>query len=238
MSAPLISPVPTSSIERIPLVVLFQDDHVIAVDKPATMPSLPDRTTDPSTLDDVRKLVGERDAASIGAPHRLDRPVSGVMLFTRTPYALRAMNDRFREGSVRKSYLAIVEGHPPKEGRCEHNLTHTSGTRKTRVIEEENDDTRAASLRYITLATGERFSLLRVEPEGGAFHQIRAQLAAIGFPIKGDVKYGARRGEADRSIGLHATRMEFAHPVSGVPLVIEAPFPMRGIWPQLQALIK
>ena len=237
MCARSIFQVQTNSTERAPLIVLFQDDQLIAVDKPAGIPAQPDRTGDRSVFDDVKELVGVDRSASIGGPHRLDRPVSGVMLFTQDAYALRVMNERFRDGAVRKIYLAMVEGRPPEEGRCDHRLMHSAGTRKTRVIEEENEDARDASLSYRTIAVGDRFSLLRVEPEGGAFHQIRSQLAAIGFPIKGDVKYGARRGEPDRSIALHASHMEFAHPVSGAPMVIEAPFPTRGIWPKMQALI-
>ena len=104
------------------------------------------------------------------------------------------------------------------------------------VLEEKDADGRNATLTFTNRDNGERFSLLEVRPEGGAFHQIRAQLAAIGHPIKGDVKYGARRGEPDRSIALHAWRMRFKHPITNTPLELIAPLPTRSIWPALLAL--
>ncbi|MFT3885074.1 MAG: RluA family pseudouridine synthase [Flavobacteriales bacterium] len=210
--------------------VLFEDAYLIAVDKPAGIPVQPDPTDDHSLLE----LVQRRSGAGIGLPHRIDRPVSGVVLFTRTPEALRAVNAAFRDGAVRKTYLAIVEGAPPDEGECRHVLTHEDGRRKAFVHAE--GEGRSAVLRFATRARGDRFALVEVLPEGGAFHQIRAQLAAIGHPIKGDVKYGARRGEPDRSIALHAASLAFRHPITNADVRITAPDPQRSIWPALLAL--
>lgn len=211
--------------------VIHQDEFLVLVDKPPGMPVQPDRTGDRSLLEDMQALFPQ---AVVGSPNRLDRPVSGLTLFTLKAPALRAMDKLFREKRVAKTYLAIVEGRTEAEGELVHRLSHAGGTRRSRVAEATGDGN--ARLRFTTKAVGDRFSLLEVVPQGGAFHQIRAQLAAAGHPIKGDVKYGARRGEPDRSIALHAWRMQFIHPITGREMTIEAPFPVRSIWPQLQAL--
>lgn len=229
MSDPPISPVPTSSID---LPVLFLDDHLVAVDKPPGMPVQPDPTGDTSLLE----LVSQRFAnggSALGLVHRLDRPVSGVVVFARSPEALALMNALFQGRSVVKHYRALVEGQAPSEGRCTGRLEHDARRNRARVTGPGEDHV----LRFRRLAQGDRFALLEVEPAGGAFHQIRALLGASGMPIKGDVKYGARRGEPDRSIGLHAHRLAFAHPITEVPVNLEAAAPTRNIWPALLALV-
>lgn len=220
-----------NSIESASFVPLFQDEFLIMVDKPPGIPVQQDRTGDTSLL---QLMQVQFHGADLGSPHRLDRPVSGVTLFTLGALALRAMDALFREKRVEKIYLAIVEGTTPAKGELEHKLSHAGGTRKSKVSEADNDGN--AKLRFTTRAVGERFSLLEVMPEGGAFHQIRAQLGAAGHSIKGDVKYGARRGEPDRSIALHAWRMRFVHPITGKSMDIAAPMPTRSIWPALVAL--
>ena len=224
-----------SSTEPTSPVILFQDEHLLVVDKQPGMPVQVDRTGDPSLQQQIQSLF-PAGSVDIGSPHRLDRPVSGVVVFTKNLDALRAMDEIYRRGAVEKTYLAIVEGRTPEKGECSHVLGHAGGSRKAKVLEEKDADGRNAKLTFTTKALGERFSLVEVRPEGGAFHQIRAQLAAIGHPIKGDVKYGARRGEPDRSIALHAWRMRFKHPITGAPLELLAPMPTRSIWPALLAL--
>lgn len=214
--------------------IVHQDEHLVIVDKPCGIAVQADRTGDRCLLDMMKdRFPGE----PLGSPHRLDRPVSGITVFTRTPEALRGMDALFRQRSAHKSYLALVEGNAPAEGECKHVLDHAAGQRKT-VVATGPGEGREAYLRFTKKASGDRFSLLEVVPMGGAFHQIRAQLAAIGHPIKGDVKYGARRGEKDRSIALHAWRMAFAHPISGQRLEVEAPWPTRSIWPAFLALCR
>ena len=212
--------------------VVRQDAHLIVVDKPCGISVQPDRTGDPCLLDQVKALFPNEE---IGSPHRIDRPVGGLVIFTRSAEALRGMDALFRAQAVEKTYLAIVEGAAPAEGECRHLLEHTSGQRKTRMTEQPGSG-KEAVLHYTTKVVGERFSLLEVTPKGGAFHQIRAQLSAIRHPIKGDVKYGARRGEKDRGIALHAWKMCFKHPVTNRMLELEAPLPTRSIWPALLAL--
>lgn len=223
-----------SSIEADGPVVIHQDEHILAVDKLPGIPVQPDRTGDRSLLQQVQDRF---PGVNIGSPHRLDRPVGGITLFTLSAPALRAMDALFRGRRVAKTYLAIVEGRTDAKGELNHRLEHAGGSRKASVSEAAESLPGNARLQFITRAVGERFSLLEVVPEGGAFHQIRAQLAASGHPIKGDVKYGARRGEPDRSIALHAWRMAFKHPVTGIAMNLEAPVPVRSIWPALLALV-
>lgn len=231
MFAHRISPARMSNTEDGPVIV-FQDAHLIVVDKPCGIAVQADRTGDPCLLDQVKALFPTED---IGSPHRIDRPVGGLVIFTRNAEALRGMDALFREQAVEKTYLAIVEGATPPEGECRHDLERNAGQRKTRLAEQPGGG-REAVLHFKTKTVGDRFSLLKVIPQGGAFHQIRAQLAAIGHPIKGDVKYGARRGEKDRGITLHAWKMRFPHPVTKKLLELEAPLPIRSIWPALLAL--
>lgn len=206
--------------------VLFGDAHLLAVNKPAGVPSQPDPTGDPSVVD----LLG---IPALAVPHRLDRPVSGVMVLTRTPAALRAMNDLFADQRVAKTYLAIVEGRSEGELLLEHHLIHDARAHKARIVAAPQKGSALARLVVKVITVGERYTLVEVRPEGGRFHQIRAQLAAAGFPIKGDVKYGARRGEPDRSIALHAHTLSFPHPLTFALLRVEAPVPTTGPWPKL-----
>lgn len=219
-----------------PLRVIHQDAQLIVVDKPAGIPVQGDRTGDPSLLDMVRTTGPTME---VGSPHRLDRPVSGLVVFTVGKEALRKMDLAFREHRVVKTYLAIVEGRPPMQGELVNRIGHHGGSRKAWVEPGAGTaDITSVRLSYSLKAGGERYSVLEVQPEGGAFHQIRAQLAAAGHPIKGDVKYGARRGERDRSIGLHAWKLEFDHPATGERLQLSAPIPAHGTWPVFAALLQ
>lgn len=216
------------------LKVIFRDAHLLLVDKPPGMPVQPDRTGDPSLKGLVQADLPERQ---VGSPHRLDRPVSGLVVFALDRPSLTALDAAFRKREVDKTYLAIVEGRPADEGELVHRMGHRAGSRKAWARPVEAGEDASARLRYTVKATGERYSLLEVVPDGGAFHQIRAQLAAAGFPIKGDVKYGARRGERDRSIALHAWKLAFSHPVTGARLQFEAPLPGHGSWPVFRSLM-
>jgi len=151
----------------------------------------------------------------------------------RDPEVLRDLNEQFRERAIAKHYWAIVEGRVEGTASAEWTLLEheldRDGKRKKAVLRA--DPSRVPSrLRYRVLVIGDRFSLLEVVPEGGAFHQIRAQLGAAGHAIRGDVKYGARRGEKDRSIALHARSLSFVHPVTAAPVTVEAPVPAGAIW--------
>ncbi|QQR86842.1 MAG: RluA family pseudouridine synthase [Flavobacteriales bacterium] len=220
-----------SSTEK-PLEVLWRDDHVAAVLKPAGVPSQPDKTGDTSVLELVGKVPGfASQPQEIGLPHRLDRPVSGVMLLALTPQALTGLSGAFASGSVRKEYWAVVHGVPPERGEWLHRFKQDAV--KHKAVPCAPSAGREVRVLYRKLAQGDRYALLALQPLGGMFHQLRAQCSAAGFPIKGDVKYGARRGEPDRSIGLHARSLSFEHPVSGKVISVEAPAPATALWKAL-----
>lgn len=222
MCARVTSPAPKNSTEA-GLQVLWADAHLLAVCKPAGMPVQPDRGGDPDLLTAVRtRHPGE----AIGLPHRLDRPVSGVVLLARTAPALAALDRAFRERTVAKTYLAVVTGAVAGDLHLEHRLVHDARHRRARLA----GDGILARIHVHPLHRGDRYTLVEVVPQGGAFHQIRAQLAAAGHAIKGDVKYGARRGERDRSIALHALRIALPHPFTGERLCVEAPLPGTPTW--------
>lgn len=216
----------TSSTEPAAIRILWSDEFVVAALKPSGLPVQPDPTGDPDLLSLLRDQLRE---PALQLVHRLDRPVSGVVLFGRTPQATEGLNHQFRQRSVRKVYRAIVEGRVDEPGELHGVLRHDPRRRRSNVSTDPDRGT-AGMLRVRPLHLGERYTLLEVEPDGGAFHQIRAQLSAAGWPIKGDVKYGARRGEKDRSIHLHACAITFVHPVTGVSMTVDAPLPVSGSW--------
>ncbi len=203
--------------------MLWGDAHLLAMHKPAGMPVQADPTGAPDLLSAVRML---HPGEAIGLPHRLDRPVSGVVLFSRTTEALQALNRLFRERAVQKTYLAVVAGAVNSDRTLEHTLLHDAKAHRARV----SDHGVPVSLMLRPVLRGDRYTLVEVRPQRGAFHQIRAQLAAAGHPIKGDVKYGARRGERDRSIALHAWSIAMQHPFTGEALRVEAPLPDTPTW--------
>jgi 23S rRNA pseudouridine1911/1915/1917 synthase len=230
---------PTNSTEATPPVpVLWQDEHLLVIDKPAGVPAQPDTTGDPDVL---TLLAGQLGVPPLSPVHRLDRPVSGAMVVALRPEAKRALDAAFRERRVEKWYWAIVEDKAGRElgERLElhHLLQHDTRRKRAVVVPAAATDDRAAVLRIVVLARGEHYTLLEVRPLGGAFHQIRAQLAAAGMPIKGDVKYGARRGEPDRSIALHARGLRFTHPVLGGEFAVEAPAPEKPLWRALAGIV-
>ena len=234
MSAPAISPVARNSTEVAGegALVLFEDEQLLAVRKPAGMPTQPDRTGDPSLLE-----ILSRDRGSpVFLVHRIDRPVSGVVLFAKTNEVLAACHQLFREREVEKIYWAIVTGTVSAAARWQHRIEADPRARKSRVV--EGDAGKLAEVRVRSLAVGDRYTLVELVPEGGAFHQLRAQCAAAGHPIKSDVKYGARRGERDRSIALHARAIRFVHPLTSEVIDITADPPTTPPWPDLIARMR
>jgi len=217
--------------------VLYQDEHLVAVRKPPGIPVQADRTDDKDLLQVMQQCLD----GDLGLVHRLDRPVSGVVVFARNALALETLNKAFRERLVAKRYLAIVEGavlSVGEEATLEHVLLHDTKAHRARVRTPAAGDEKVQRLHYRVLAQGERLALMEVRPEGGAFHQIRAQLAAAGAPIRGDVKYGARRSEKDRSIALHALSLRLAHPEDGRVLEIRAEPPRSAVWKVMLSLVQ
>lgn len=226
--------------------VIYEDNHIIIVNKQSGEIVQGDKTGDRPLSDIVKDYIKEKyqkpGAVFLGVVHRLDRPVSGVVVFARTSKALTRLNKMFAEGEVHKTYWAIVEGRKEERGQrinewhvLEHWLTRNEKQNKAYAYDHEVPHSKLARLRYRLLAEGDRYSLLEVQLMTGRHHQIRCQLAALGSPIKGDLKYGAKRSNPDGSISLMARRVEFIHPVSKEPVSVEAPVPDDALW---QALAK
>ena len=240
--------------------VVYEDNHIIIVNKQSGEIVQGDKTGDRPLSDIVKDYIKEKyqkpGAVFLGVVHRLDRPVSGLVVFARTSKALPRLNKMFAEGEVHKTYWAIVECGRLKEesGRrkedrlkvkeesgewqmLENWLTRNEQQNKSYAYDHEVPHSKKAQLRYRVLAIGERYALLEVQLRTGRHHQIRCQLAAMGCPIKGDLKYGAKRSNPDGSISLQSHRISFIHPVSKAPIDIEAPLPPDPLWGQLQSLI-
>lgn len=225
-----------------PLQVLYEDNHVIAVNKRSGDLVQGDRTGDPILPDGIKVYLKEKHNKPgnvfLGVVHRLDRPTTGAVVFARTSKALQRLNQCFREGEARKTYLALTEQPPTKpKGRLEHYLIKNPQTNKTRASDTPVPGGRAAMLEYRYLGATDRYHLLEIELLTGRSHQIRAQLAAIGCVIKGDLKYGAKRSNPDGSICLHAYRLVLPHPTRGERLEILAPLPALSEWKACESLL-
>lgn len=192
--------------------ILYNDKAIIVVNKPSSIPTQPDLTGDPSLLQLTEEFLKEK----LYVVHRLDRVASGLVIFAKTAAAAAALSTQFQLKKTEKRYWAIVENKPPKETDILiHFLKKNAKTNTSKAYDNETKDTKRAELRYLLRGVSDRYILLEIELFTGRHHQIRVQLAKIGCCIKGDVKYGARRGNANRSIHLHAWKLEFEHPVSG-----------------------
>jgi 23S rRNA pseudouridine1911/1915/1917 synthase len=223
--------------------ILYEDNHIIAVYKRSSDLAQGDKTGDISLDTEVKKYLAEKykkpGEVFLGVVHRLDRPVSGVLLFARTSKALERLNEMFRDKQVKKTYLAIVKERPPaEEATITHYLKKNETQNKSYVHDTEVKGSKLASLTYRLKGRSERFYLLEIELHSGRHHQIRAQLAKIGCPIKGDLKYGFQRSNDDGSISLFARRVEFIHPVRKENIIITAHCPDGDIWPVFMDSIK
>lgn len=215
--------------------ILYEDNHLIAVYKKSSDLVQGDKTGDPSLDSEVKKYIARKcnkpGDVYLGVVHRLDRPVSGVLLYTRTSKSLGRLNEIFRTRQVRKVYFAIVKEQPPEEeATIRHFLKKNEEQNKSYVYDNEVKGSKEASLTYRIKGRSERYYLLEVELHTGRHHQIRAQLAKIGCPIKGDLKYGFPRSNDDGSISLFARSLEFIHPVKKEPVTITAHLPEGDIW--------
>lgn len=214
---------------------IYEDNHIIVVAKQAGEIVQADKTGDRTLADDVKDYIKERyakpGAVFLGIPHRLDRPVSGLCVLARTSKALARLNEMFRTGMVRKTYWAIVKDLPPEpEGTLTHWLVRNEKQNKSFAYDHERPGAKRAVLDYRLIGHSQRYHLLEVQLHTGRHHQIRCQLARMGCPIVGDLKYGAPRSNPDGSICLHARRVAFEHPVSHQPIDVEAPLPELPIW--------
>jgi len=216
--------------------ILYEDNHLLVVNKHCGDLVQPDPSGESALEDQIKAYIKRRDAKPggvfLGVVHRIDRPVSGAVLFAKTSKALTRLNEMIREGRIGKFYWAVTEQAPdPEQGELHHYILRDGRTNRSKAYAAPRADAKEARLRYRLLGASTNYSLVEVELLTGRHHQIRAQLAAAGCPIKGDLKYGARRSNPDGGISLHSRRMEFAHPVSREPLSITAPVPERdNLW--------
>lgn len=216
--------------------ILYEDNHLIVINKAAGELVQGDETGDRTLADDVKEYLrvtyDKKGNVYLGIPHRLDRPTSGIVVYAKTEKALVRLNEMFRsEGGIRKTYWAIVDRKPPIEkGTLVHYIVRDSRNNKSTAYRNEVKASRIAKLSYTLLASSERYHLLEIELHTGRHHQIRAQLKAVGIHIKGDLKYGAERSNPDGGISLHARMITFIHPVKKEEITITAPPPEDNLW--------
>jgi 23S rRNA pseudouridine1911/1915/1917 synthase len=218
--------------------VIYEDNHILAVNKTCHEIVQGDKTGDIPLSELLKAWLKEKyqkpGNVFVGVTHRLDRPVSGVVLFAKTGKALTRLNEMFRLGEVKKTYWAIVKNPPPgDEGELVHWLSRNEQQNKSHAYTEERPDTQKAMLHYKLIARSDKYYLLEIDLKTGRHHQIRAQLSKIGCPIKGDLKYGFDRSNPDAGISLHARSAAFIHPVSKQPVRIIAPPPSDNLWKSL-----
>lgn len=215
--------------------VLYEDNHIIAVNKyPGELvqgDKTGDQALDAEVKDYIKQKYKKPGDVFLGVVHRLDRPVSGVVLFARTSKALARLNKMFQDHSIKKTYWAVTLNRPETEsGELRHYLLRNSEKNKSSVHTSPKKGAKEAVLHYELIGTTNHYNLIEVELKTGRHHQIRAQLARIGCPIKGDLKYGSPRSNKEGGIHLHARKVEFIHPVSLENIVIQASPPVDPLW--------
>ena len=217
------------------MTVVYEDNHIIVVNKTSSEIVQADKTGDTPLSETVKQYLKEKyqkpGNVFLGVTHRLDRPVSGLVIFAKTSKALTRLNEMFRAGEVKKTYWAVVKNAPKEsEGELVHFLVRNEKQNKSYAYDKEVPNSKKAVLDYRLIGRSENYYLLEVDLKTGRHHQIRCQLAKMGCPIKGDLKYGSPRSNPDGSICLHARRVRFVHPVSKELIELKAPLPEGNLW--------
>lgn len=215
--------------------ILYEDNHIIIVNKRVGDIVQGDKTGDIPLGEIVKNYIQKKylkpGNVFLGVVHRIDRPTSGIVIFARTSKALERLNEMLREKKIEKTYWAIIKNNPPKESdTLIHFLRKNSKNNKSTFFNTETEGSKKAILHYKLLKKLDKYSLLEINLETGRHHQIRCQLAAIGCPIKGDLKYGFPRSNSDGGIHLHARKIEFTHPVKNEIISLTATLPEDVIW--------
>lgn len=215
--------------------IVYEDNHLIIVSKAPSEIVQGDKTGDVHLVDMVKQYIKEAYAKPgrvfLGVVHRLDRPVSGLVIFAKTSKALARLNEMISKGEIAKTYWAVTAQRPePEEGELVHYVVRNEKQNKSYAHDRETPHSKRAVLHYRLLGCSQRYNLIEVELKTGRHHQIRCQLAKIGCPIRGDLKYGAARSNPDGSISLHARRISFIHPVSKQRIDVTAPPPKGNPW--------
>ena len=222
--------------------VLYEDNHLIAVNKRAGDIVQVDETGDEPLDEKVKKYIAQKynkpNGAFLGVVHRLDRPVSGVILFAKTSKALERINNMFKAREMHKTYYAVVRNRPnPHSGTLVHWLLKNPQKNVTKAHDKEVKGSQRAELHYKLVGDLDGYYLIEVDPITGRPHQIRVQLSTLGCPIVGDNKYGYPRGSLRKSICLHARRLQFTHPVKNESVLITAPVPKDGFWERFEGMM-
>ena len=217
------------------MTVVYEDNHIIVVNKTASEIVQADKTGDTPLSETVKQYLKEKyqkpGNVFLGVTHRLDRPVSGLVIFAKTSKALTRLNEMFRAGEVKKTYWAVVKNAAKEsEGELVHFLVRNEKQNKSYAYDKEVPNSKKAVLDYRLIGRSDNYYLLEVDLKTGRHHQIRCQLAKMGCPIKGDLKYGSPRSNPDGSICLHARRVRFVHPVSKELIELKAPLPEGNLW--------
>lgn len=215
--------------------VLYEDNHIIIVNKSSSDLVQGDSSGDEPLDAVVKQYIGEKykkpGEVFLGVVHRLDRPVSGCVVYARTSKALTRMSELFRTRDVKKSYWAVVTERPPaEEGELRSFLKKNEAQNKSYVYDKEVKGSKEATLSYRIIGRSASYYLLEIDLQTGRHHQIRAQLAAAGCPVRGDLKYGSKRSNEGGGISLHARRISFIHPVKKEEVTVEAPLPDDKVW--------
>ena len=215
--------------------VVYEDNHIIIVSKRSGEIVQGDKTGDEPLSETVKQYIKEKyqkpGNVFLGVVHRLDRPVSGLVVFAKTSKALSRLNTMFRDGDVHKTYWAIVKNMPKEtEATLTHWIVRNEKQNKSYAYDHEVKNSKKAILKYRVIGHTDHYTLLEVNLMTGRHHQIRCQLAKMGCPIKGDLKYGSPRSNADGSISLLSHKVEFVHPVSEKTIIVEAPLPDDNLW--------
>lgn len=222
--------------------VLYEDNHIIAVNKKPGDIVQGDKTGDTPLSDFVKQYIkvkaNKPGEVFLGTVHRIDRPVSGIVLFAKTSKALARLNEMFQKKEIKKTYWAVVKNKPPQTaGTLEHFLLKDEAKNKSKAHVNQVKNSLQSVLEYKVIASSDKYFLLEVNPHTGRHHQIRAQLSAMGCPIKGDLKYGADRSNENASIHLHARSIRFMHPIKKEIVNIEANPPKDNLWTAFLKLI-
>ncbi|MDR1706847.1 RluA family pseudouridine synthase [Dysgonomonas sp.] len=221
------------------MTVLYEDNHIIIINKTVSEIVQGDKTGDKPLSEIVKEYLKEKynkpGNVFCGVTHRLDRPTSGIVVFAKTSKALARLNDMFKSKEISKTYWAVVKEMPkPIEGTLQHYLVRNEKQNKSYAYDSEKPDSKLAILHYKLIARSDKYNMLEIDLQTGRHHQIRCQLAKIGCPIKGDLKYGADRSNPDGGISLHARKISFVHPVSKEPVEVIAPIPDDNLWRALE----
>ncbi|MBR6279655.1 MAG: RNA pseudouridine synthase [Bacteroidales bacterium] len=223
--------------------VIYEDNHIIIVSKTVNEIVQGDKTGDETLIDKVKKYIKEKynkpGEVFLGLTHRLDRPTSGIVIFARTSKALARLNAMFRDGEIHKTYWAITSNRPKEdEGTLEDFLKKNEKLNKSFIAKETDKEAKKAILNYKIISVSDRYYLWEINLLTGRHHQIRCQLANIGCPVKGDLKYGYPRSNPDGGLSLHARKVEFIHPVSKKEISVTAEVPNDKLWKFFQEDVK